>query len=85
MRSGFEEKLRPLGIIDPIVKVAASRRLRLLDARFPAAIVGNSGGPYFLIADGNLQVLECVTRCLATISSLDLAQQVPVRIVSRRQ
>jgi len=85
MRRGFEEKLRPASVIDPIVKVAASRRLRLLDARFPATIVGDSGGPHFLIADGSLQVLECGTRCFTTISSLDLAQQVPMQIVSRSQ
>ena len=85
MRRGFEEKLRPLGIVDPIVKVAAAGRFRFLDARFPAAILGDSGRPHFLVSDGSLQVMECGACSFNAISTLDLALKVSMQIVLSSQ
>ena len=44
----LEKKLRPLRRINAIVKVSATRILRLLHARTAAAIVRDAGGPDFL-------------------------------------
>ena len=85
MRRCLEEEFRALGVVNPIVKVAASGRFRFLDARFPAAIVGDSGCPHFLVSDGSSQVLECGACSFNPISILDLALEVAMQIVSSSQ
>jgi hypothetical protein len=49
---GFEEELGALGGVDAVVKVAASCVFGLGNARAAAAVVGDAGGPDFLILDG---------------------------------
>src|SRR5579884_4300648 len=44
----LEEKLRTLGRVNTIVKVAAPRAPGFFHARITAAIVGDTGGPYLL-------------------------------------
>ena len=50
VRCGFEEQLRTLGVVDPIVNV--SLFLGLLHPRLTTSEIGHARGPDFLAPDG---------------------------------
>ena len=55
---GLEEELWALGGVDAVVKIATAGVFGFLHARAAAAVVGDAGGPDFLVVNGREDAIE---------------------------
>ncbi len=78
---GFEEELGAFGGVDTVVEVAASCVFGFGDAGAATAVVGDSGGPDLLIADGRQE--RCVQKVIGGWGVVDGGSQVSVKIGPR--
>ena len=75
---GFEEELGALGGVDAVVEVAAAGVFGFFHAGAAAAVVGDAGGPDFLVADGREERREEV---IGGCGGVDGGGEVSVKIV----
>src|SRR5215472_1333717 len=88
MRCCLEEQFRPLGVIDAVVEVSATRALRLFHASIATAVVGDSGRPDLLAANGRQHICErrAINRPRASHQLIEMSNELFARdqLVPRR-
>jgi hypothetical protein len=80
MGDGFEEEFGALGGVDAIVEVAAAGIFGFGDAGAAAVVVGDTGGPDLLVADGSKQrrVEEMIGRRSVNDLGFEMSEKIVV-------